>query len=984
VFDRSLAQDDSPLGARAPSSWMPGRGSETVRTIIAGLGVFILAWASIALVRHTGRVTALWPANAILLVFLLRSDVRRWPIFVLAGFLANVTAGVMAGVLPWVTTGLSLANMVEVLLAAAGLRRLIGRDIDLSRRRDMLIFGALAGLLTPTLSACLAVAWLRLPIDQTILPHLGAWMLSDGLGAVIFVPALLTLTPKAIRHLCAPGTAVRNLLLFAALIVTTVCTFSQSQIPLLFLILPALLLIAFQLELAGTALGVLLVALLSASFTMAGQGPVFLVRGSPTVQAVALQIFLTVLVVSIFPVASALARARQLKTSLATSLEITEAARAESVEAQRWARMAEQTAHIGYWRLAAVREKTSWSPEVFRIHGLDPNGPADPEAAINAVHPDDLERVLEGLKAARSEGVSYEGVYRIRRTDGSWRTISCRTVSEKDAGGQVIAVVGTILDITEFKQIEAAALESEARYRLLADKASDIISRVDPEGRHTYVSPACLQMLGYTPEELIDRLSMDFVHPDDQVALYQAYESQADEGREHAAQPIRYRFRHKTGEWVWLETHPTVVFDDRGEAIEFISVSRDVTMAKTAEAELMAAREAAEAATLAKGEFLANMSHEIRTPLTSIMGFSSLLKEVAELPENVRHYVQRISTAGQSLLSVVNDILDFSKLEAGQVELDPHPFDPTAFVLETTQLLAVQATNKGLDWRTEIDGALPGLITADSARLRQVLLNLLGNAIKFTAKGGVVVRIGYEPAGRGRLAVSIVDTGPGIPAERRDRLFQRFSQVDGSVSRTHGGTGLGLAICKSLVELMGGDIGVTSEGNGSTFWFTIDAPLAEYADADPADREPPTIEEDEEFRPAHILIVDDLAVNRELVRAMLTPFGHDFEEAENGADAVRAALRSRFDLILMDLQMPGMDGFEAARVIRATCVLNRGTPIIALSANVLPAHVLASQAAGMDDHLGKPIVPITLVTKVAMWAGATHSPEPAPAAIKTI
>ena len=964
MFDRSPDQASSPTGGRA----------DVLRTIGAGLAVFALAWGSLTLVKHTGRVTPLWPANAIVLVCLLRSRIRRWPVFVLAGFLGNMAADLLASDHPSTAVGLSLANTLEVVIGAYGLRRLVGSDIDLSRRRDLLAFGALAGLVAPIVSACFAVVWLRLPLDQAIWSHLGVWALADGLGAVIFVPALLTLTPETIRNLWARGTAARNLLLFTVLILTTVGVFAQAQYPALFLILPALLLVTFQLELVGAALGVLLTALLSASFTLAGQGPTNLIHGSPTLHALALQVFLAVSVFSIFPVASALARARLLKTSLAASLEAAEAERAKSVEAQRWAQMAEQIAGVGYFRLATSGEGSTWSSEVYRIHGLEPESGPALAASLAAVHPDDHAEVLRGLIAAREEGRPFFGQYRVLRSDGAWRTVSCRTVSERDDNGAITAVFGTLLDITVFKQIETDALESEARYRLLADKVSDIISRVDIEGRHTYISPASQQMLGYAPEELVGQMAMDFVHPDDQALLYQAYESQADEGREHAAEPTRYRLRHKTGEWVWVETHPTVIFDDHAEPIEFVSVSRDITRAKAAEAELMAARETAEAATLAKGEFLANMSHEIRTPLTSIMGFSSLLKEVADLPQNARHYVQRISTAGQSLLSVVNDILDFSKLEAGQVELDPQPFDPAAFIAETAQLLAVQAANKRLDWRTEFEGALPDLVLADSARLRQVLLNLLGNAIKFTSEGGVLVRAGYEAEGEGRLKISVVDTGPGIPAERRDRLFQRFSQVDGSVSRIHGGTGLGLVICKSLVELMGGRIGVDSvEEGGSTFWFTIEAPLAVAALADHS-AEAALQDGTDEARPAHILIVDDLAVNRELVRAMLTPFGHSFEEADNGADAVRAALNSGFDLILMDLQMPGMDGFEAARTIRATSVLNRVTPIIALSANVLPAHILASQAAGMDDHLGKPIVPAALAAKVAMWAGAEHAP----------
>ena len=969
MFERRPDQDHPPAaGAKA------GRGAEARQTIAAGLLVFALSWGSLMLVEHTGRVTPLWPANAVVLVCLLRSNVRRWPVFLLSGYLGNLAADLLNGDHFSIALGLGMANSVEIAIGAGGLRRLIGQDIDLSRRRDMLIFGAIAGLLAPLLSAWFAVTWLGMPMNRSVLPHLGVWLMADCLGIVIFAPALLVLTREAVQSLWAPGTGVRNLMLFAMLIAVTTGAFAQDRYPLLFLILPALLLVTFKLEFVGAALGVLLTALLSASLTLAGQGPTSLVHGSSTIQALALQIFLAVLVFAIFPVAGALARARQLKASLAASLAVAETARAESAEAQRWAGMAEQVAGVGYFRIANDGQGSTWSDEVYHIHGLALEDGPDLQATLDAVHPDDIEQVMAGICAARDDGLAFSGEYRIRRPDGSWRNLSCRTISERGADGQVSAVIGALLDITEFKQIEAGALESEARYRLLADKASDIISRSDPEGVLTYISPASRQMLGYAPEDLVGRQTMDFVHPDDQASLYQAFGSQVDEGREHATQPTRYRFRNQAGEWVWLETHPTVVFDDHGELVEFVNITRDITLAKAAEAELMAAREAAEAATQAKAEFLANMSHEIRTPLTSIMGFSSLLKETSDLPENALHYVQRISTAGQSLLSVVNDILDFSKLEAGQVELDPHPFDPDAFVRETAQLLAVQAANKGLGWRMEVDGDLPEWVVADSARLRQVLLNLLGNAIKFTAKGGVLIRVGHQAD---RLKVSVVDTGVGIPSERRDRLFQRFSQVDGSVSRVHGGTGLGLAICKSLVELMGGEIGVFSgEGLGSTFWFTIAAPMADTAEAEkPSEMG----NEAAESRPAHILIVDDLAVNRELVRAMLTPFGHSFEEADNGADAVRAALQSGFDLILMDLQMPGMDGFEAARTIRATAVLNRTTPIVALSANVLPAHIVASQAAGMDDHLGKPIVPAQLVAKVALWAGAEHEPLPAQA-----
>jgi PAS domain S-box-containing protein len=549
----------------------------------------------------------------------------------------------------------------------------------------------------------------------------------------------------------------------------------------------------FQLEFTGAALGVLVTSAIALGFNLADRGPTRLVYASPTTQVIALQVFLAVAVFSVLPVAAALTRTRQMKASLTESLAEAEKSQAEYLEAQRWARIAEHVAGVGYFRYRIEDERVActWSDEIYRIHGLMPGEETSAQTSMDWIHPEDADRVAKGFAAARFEGRPFAGQYRVRRVGGDWRTVSCRTVSETDASGKVTAIVGGVVDITRFKMVETAALESEARYRLLAEKSSDVISRVDLEGRHVYVSPASTQMLGYTPEELVGRLAAEFIHPDD-IALIGAVLDLAEAGRTAEIAPVMYRFRHKGGAWVWLDTHPSVVCDPDGKPLEFIAVSRDVTRAKQAEAELNAAREAAEAAAQAKSEFLANMSHEIRTPLTSIMGFSGLLKEVDAMPEQARLYVERIATAGQSLLSVVNDILDFSKLEAGQVELDPHPFDPAAFLQETAQLLALQAANKGLDWRAEIDPDLPAYVLADSARLRQVLLNLLGNAIKFTAQGAVTIRATYAD---GALRVSVADTGQGIPAERRDRLFQRFSQVDGSVSRLHGGTGLGLAIC---------------------------------------------------------------------------------------------------------------------------------------------------------------------------------------------
>ena len=288
--------------------------------------------------------------------------------------------------------------------------------------------------------------------------------------------------------------------------------------------------------------------------------------------------------------------------------------------------------------------------------------------------------------------------------------------------------------------------------------------------------------------------------------------------------------------------------------------------------------------------------------------------------------------------------------------------DLKTFLEETLGLVAAEARAKGLALSLEQDAGLPPGVLADSGRLRQVMLNLLGNAIKFTRSGGIEVKVDYVRDAE-CLRIAVADTGVGIPTKDRGRLFQRFSQVDGSNTREHGGAGLGLAISKGLVEMMGGEIGVESDaGRGATFWFTITAPVVALKPDTP-----PSKSENWESAPLKLLVVDDVAVNRELIMAMLAPFGLHLSEAVSGAEAVEAAMLSRYDLILMDVQMPGMDGLAATRAIRANSDQNRATPILAVSANVLSAQVEACHEAGMNGHIAKPIDPRDLLTQIATW-----------------
>jgi PAS domain S-box-containing protein len=433
------------------------------------------------------------------------------------------------------------------------------------------------------------------------------------------------------------------------------------------------------------------------------------------------------------------------------------------------------------------------------------------------VWPEDRPLILSAF-AEMAAGLDDKTVqHRAQHKNGHavWMETRFRTV--RDASGQPVEMVAVIRDISDRKAAETALEESEARYRLLAEHATDVIARTDLRGRILYVTPSVEALLGYTAEQAMQSNVAIVVHPDDLVAFSAAY-GDLLRGVRPAGQPIRYRLRRSDGAWVWVEGNPRLVRDGDGLPVEIVDVIRNVTEQVELEQALRLARDEADAAARAKSEFLANMSHELRTPLTAIIGFSGLLKVRNDLPPQAAMFAGRIEGASHALLATINDVLDFSKLEAGQVEIRPAPCDVAALVEEVAAVLEQQATAKGLTLETRLSG-LPSRLQVDGDRVRQVLLNLMGNAVKFTAQGKVSVHAAFEEAG---LIVEVADTGPGLSDAQQGLLFQRFSQVDSSASRSHGGTGLGLAICKGLVEAMGGAIGVSSRlGEGAVFRFVV-------------------------------------------------------------------------------------------------------------------------------------------------------------------
>ncbi|NGM37807.1 response regulator [Methylobacterium sp. DB0501] len=522
-------------------------------------------------------------------------------------------------------------------------------------------------------------------------------------------------------------------------------------------------------------------------------------------------------------------------------------------------------------------------------------------------------------------------------------------------------------DLEEARRAAGMLSAGEARYRLLAENTSELIVLAHDDGRRSYVSPAVRRLLGYMPEEAAAMRLRDCVHRED-LALLVTQARRLAAGETQVS--VVCRARHRSGSWVWVEGAFRRIPGAAPGEPAIIATFRDVGERQRHARALEEARITAERASQAKTDFLASMSHEIRTPLNGVIGYADLLLADRTLPGRHRRYVDRIAAAGGALLTVVDDILDFSRIEAGGIALAEVPFAPAALIDNAASIVRGLSEPKGLALDVALDATVPDWVRGDPDRLRQILLNLLNNAVKFTPAGRVAVRVEAEG---GTLRFSVSDTGIGIAPEQHGRLFQRFSQVDGSIRRQYGGSGLGLAICKGLVDLMGGTIGVESRpGAGSTFWFRVRLPACPAPAAEEAAGRP------EPVRPARLLLVEDVPINQDLARAVLEADGHSVDVAGDGAAAIEAVRAKPYDLVLMDVQMPGMDGITATRAIRALPEPVGTVPIVAMTANVLPAQLETFRAAGMDGHVGKPFKRAELAAAIARHRADGGGPVPVP------
>ncbi|NYT02815.1 MAG: PAS domain S-box protein [Methanosarcinales archaeon] len=521
-----------------------------------------------------------------------------------------------------------------------------------------------------------------------------------------------------------------------------------------------------------------------------------------------------------------------------------------------------------------------------------------------------------------------------------------------DREGRFVGSIESIRDISKQKLVEKALRESEERYRLFFKTSRDCVFITSSAGKLVDFNDAAMELFGYDDREEFSR-----------VNVYDLYDDPADRIK-HIQFVNRYGFskdypanlRRRDGRIINALINTVAVRDKTGEVVCYQGTIRDITERKRSEEELRHAKEVAEAATRAKSEFLANMSHEIRTPMNAVIGMTGLLLEEGLSPAQ-KDYVETIRFCGEALLSTISDILDISKIEEGKIELECQPLNLRDCIEASMDLVTAKALEKGLSLVYFIDKNTPEVIMGDPTRLRQILINLLSNAVKFTDQGQVAVSVFSQPLGHSHeIRFAVKDSGIGIPRDKLGSLFQSFSQVDASITRKYGGSGLGLVISKRLVELMGGKIWVESERcKGSTFHFTI---LAEGQSQESTPARKPQLQEAVEGpliaeRDLRILLAEDNLVNQKVMLRMLNKLGYGADIASNGLEVLKALDRQDYDVILMDVQMPEMDGLEAARTIRRR--MPDGPKIIAVTAHALKEDRDMCLQAGMDDYISKPI-----------------------------
>ncbi|QDV26501.1 PAS domain S-box protein [Aureliella helgolandensis] len=633
------------------------------------------------------------------------------------------------------------------------------------------------------------------------------------------------------------------------------------------------------------------------------------------------------------------------------------AAATELTQAKRLLELSMSVSRVGSWSFDLHTGAFTADESLTRMFGFDVGVPIAYDDFTSRMVDEDRERVRKSITELLEGGGTFSEDYTVELPDGSTRYFQGRgSVVILNDGTKTCS--GIVMDITRLREMQLAVAQSEERFRNMANTAPAMIWVTDENYDCNFHSQRWYDFTGQTEGEGLGLGWTDAIHPEDREMARNSFLEAADR---RDAYEIDFRLRTADGHYRWVIDAGRPRFDADGKFLGYVGSVIDAHERHESQVELKKARAVAEAANEAKSAFLANMSHEIRTPMTAILGYAELLKGLVEQEEAAQH-LQTIRRNGHYLLQIINDILDLSKIEADKLDVDCERFEPHRLVEDVRSIMEVRAKEGGLTLDVEYDGKLPKTIHSDAKRLKQILINLIGNAIKFTPKGRIQIRVRFNRQTQ-QLQFDVVDTGIGISDEQLPRLFKPFSQGDASVTRNFGGTGLGLAISQRLAETLGGRISVSSTaGVGST--FTIDIATGEIADSELVEYDESNSDVEEFLKLAppsklscHVLIVDDRRDIRFLSKRILTGAGATVEECEDGQhaiDHITACFDSATcpDLVLLDMQMPILDGYSTARQMRA---LGFTGPIIALTADAMQGDMSKCLEAGCNDYLSKPI-----------------------------
>ncbi|MDQ3000160.1 MAG: PAS domain S-box protein [Fibrobacterota bacterium] len=952
-------------------------GADFAFVSVAGGLYFIAAMVGAYFIFDGQQFAIFWPANGILLAFLLttRTKHQRIPTL-LIGLFACIVANILHGKNLIPNLGMASANMLEV-IAAERMVRWISKDGGfLSELRSTLHFFGLITLGSATIGALVGAATVALSFGTGFWGTFWNWWMVDAAGLAVVTPAILSW-----RNVSSTTFAgVRAKLEFSACMATTLfisfVIFARPQNlwvmqghPLPYTVFPFLIWAAIRFGIKGAATANLLVYVTAAWFTSRGQGP-FVAPNESTFDILASM--------QIFPYLTAFC-------SLMPAILLNTRSEAER-GLRKWElryRNLWKNKLVGVYITNKGGAVTEANDAFLAMMGYTRKELEASELNLkDIVTPEQLASVMDMkqqvLREGRMEPFEREWVLR----DGG-RFLSLMFATKLDEGELILFMV---MDITYLKKIQTALHESEELFRSLTEASPIGKLRLNAQGRFTYANPKWLAMAGLTMGESDGVGWLNAVHPLDRPVMEAAWGAFLGGG---PAVIREYRLLRPDGKETWISGWSTALLDLNRRTIGYFENCIDITVRKQAEAELDAAKRSAENANRAKSDFLAHMSHEIRTPLNGVLGMMALLSD-SSLSEEQQAYAETARESGEHLLSLINQVLDFSKIESGNLELEKIEFALDTVIQGTLSSIMESAQKKGLKIRTEVEPSTPNRLIGDPLRLQQILLNLVGNAVKFSDQGEVRITVrSLQPIhGRNQLFFEVADEGVGLSKETIGQLFEPFRQGEASTSRKMGGTGLGLAICKNLVAKMEGRLWVESDRNqGSRFRFTVcvDEPLAKLTEATETRSNPPErkIPSPSWSIAPKVLIVDDHPVNLTVASAILKKLGCDPETVLSGDEAITALRRKRYDLIFMDCQMPGMDGFETTVRIRTQEGSGRKTPIIALTAHAITGVREICLSAGMDDYVSKPFTHETLLRILSTWitreSDDTASPRIVPA-----